>query len=313
MLAKAGGKADPVTLQDRLGSGRFAVTAELSPPRGAGTAAMAELAGVLRDWVDAVNVTDNQGSNVRMASWAGSVAVAAAGLEPIMQMTCRDRNRIALQSDLLGATALGVRNVLIMTGDHPSNGDHPTAKPVFDLNSFELLEAVRAMRDDGLLLSGRRLDPAPDCFLGAVENPFSAPGTHPAARLGQKVAAGAQFVQTQFVFDVPAFAGWMEQVREFGLHEQCHILAGVGVIRTQGALDFIADKLPGVDVPPEVYQRLHAAADIAAESVTLAAETIRQLREIPGVAGVHVLAAGHERAIPDLLAGAGLAELSHGR
>jgi methylenetetrahydrofolate reductase (NADPH) len=302
-----------VTLRERLDSGRFVVTAELSPPRGAGTGAMEQTAALLRDWVDAVNVTDNQGSNVRMASWAGSLALAAAGLEPIMQMTCRDRNRIALQSDLLGATALGIRNVLVMTGDHPSSGDHPTAKPVFDLNSFELLEALRAMRDDGLLLSGRRVDPRPDCFLGAVENPFSAPGSHPAQRLGQKVAAGAQFVQTQFVFDVPAFAGWMRQVGDLGLSGQCYVLAGVGLIRSRGALDFIADKLPGVDVPKDVYRRLHAAGDIAAESVRLAAETVRQLREIPGVAGVHLLATGLEQAIPDLLAGAGVAELSHGR
>jgi methylenetetrahydrofolate reductase (NADPH) len=299
-----------VTLRERLSSGRFAVTAELSPPRGAGTGAMTETAALLRDWVDAVNVTDNQGSNVRMASWAGSLAVAAAGLEPIMQMTCRDRNRIALQSDLLGAAALGVRNVLVMTGDHPSSGDHPTAKPVFDLNSFELLEALRAMRDDGLLLSGRRVDPAPDCFLGAVENPFSASENHPAQRLGQKVAAGAQFVQTQFVFDVPAFASWMTQVRDLGLHEQCYILAGIGVIRSRGALDFIRDKLPGVDVPEDVYRRLHAAADIPAESVQLAAEIVRQLREIPGVAGVHLLAAGHEQAIPHLLTEAGLTTAS---
>ena len=302
-----------MTLRERLDSGRFVVTAELSPPRGAGTASMEQTAALLRDWVDAVNVTDNQGSNVRMASWAGSLAVAAAGLEPIMQMTCRDRNRIALQSDLLGATALGIRNILVMTGDHPSGGDHPTAKPVFDLNSFELLEALRAMRDDGLLLSGRRVDPAPDCFLGAVENPFSAPDSHPAQRLGQKVAAGAQFVQTQFVFDVPAFAAWMTQVRDLGLPDQCYVLAGVGLIRSRGALDFIATKLPGVDVPGDVYHRLHAAADIAAESVRLAAETVRRLREIPGVAGIHLLAAGQEQDIPELLAGAGVAELSHGR
>jgi methylenetetrahydrofolate reductase (NADPH) len=300
-------------LRERLAAGSFAVTAELSPPRGAGADVMVKTAVELRDWVDAVNITDNQGANVRMASWAASLAVANAGLEPIMQMTCRDRNRIALQSDLLGAAALGIRNVLVMTGDSPKSGDHPDAKPVFDLDSFELLSALRAMRDEGVLMSGRRASPAPDCFLGAVENPFSSADSHPAERLGRKIAAGAQFVQTQFVFDVPAFEQWMARVRDLGLDETCAILAGVGVIRTQGALDFIRDKLPGVDVPDDAYRRLHAAADIAAESVQLAAETVRRLREIPGVAGVHLLAAGHEQAIPDLLTAAGLPEAGHAR
>src|SRR5579859_6289894 len=162
-------------LRDRLASGACAVTAQISRPRGAGTASVTEMAGLLRDWVDAVNVTDNQGANVRLASWAGSLATLAAGLEPVMQMTCRDRNRIALQSDLLGASALGIRNILLMTGDHPKSGDHPDAKPVFDLDSIQLLWTLRTMRDQHVLLSGRKLDPPPDCFLGAVENPFAPP------------------------------------------------------------------------------------------------------------------------------------------
>ena len=167
-----------MSLRDRLTSGSFAVTAEISPPRGASIDPITATAALLRDWVDAVNVTDNQGSNVRLASWAGSLAVLQAGLEPVMQMTCRDRNRIALQSDLLGASALGIRNVLVMTGDHPKFGDHPEAKPVFDLDSIQLLWTLRRMRDDHVLLSGRTLDPAPDCFLGAVENPFRSEGAH---------------------------------------------------------------------------------------------------------------------------------------
>src|SRR6516162_7988891 len=215
-----------MSLRDRLASGSFAVTAEISPPRGASTTKITETAAALKDWVDAVNVTDNQGSNVRLASWAGSLAVIKAGLEPVMQMTCRDRNRIALQSDLLGASALGIRNVLVMTGDHPKFGDHPGAKPVFDLDSIQLLWALRTMRDEGILLSGRRVSPRPDCFLGAVENPFAPPVPFRAERLGKKVAAGAQFVQTQFVFDVAAFGQWMTQVRDLGLHQRCHILAG---------------------------------------------------------------------------------------
>jgi len=158
-----------------LERGDFTVTAEIGPPRGAGTGAITRKVAALRDWVAAVNITDNQGASVRLASWAGSLAALAAGVEPVMQVTCRDRNRIALQSDLLGAAALGITNVLVMTGDHPSSGDHPAAKPVFDLDSAELLSALRAMRDDHVLLSGRTLDPAPDCFLGAVENPFAPP------------------------------------------------------------------------------------------------------------------------------------------
>jgi methylenetetrahydrofolate reductase (NADPH) len=258
--------------------------------------------------VDAVNVTDNQGSHVRLASWAGSLAVISAGLEPVMQMTCRDRNRIALQSDLLGACALGIRNVLVMTGDHPKFGDHPGAKPVFDLDSIQLLWTLRTMRDQHLLLSGRRLDPAPECFLGAVENPFAPPDAFRADRLGKKVAAGAQFVQTQFVFDVPAFARWMGQVRDLGLPGRCAILPGVGAVRSRRALDFMRDQVPGVYVPDDVYRRLTGVPPdrTAAEGVTLAAETVKQLAAIPGVAGVHLLVAGNEQAVPAILDQAGL-------
>jgi len=297
-----------MSLRERLASGGFAVTAEISPPRGAGTEPITATAALLRDWVDAVNVTDNQGSNVRLASWAGSLAAMAAGLEPVMQMTCRDRNRIALQSDLLGASALGIRNILVMTGDHPKFGDHPEAKPVFDLDSVQLLWTLRHMRDQGALLSGRRLNPAPDCFLGAVENPIAPPAEFRADRLGKKIDAGAQFVQTQFVFDVAAFRNWMAQVRELGLHQKCYILAGVGAVRSRNALDFMRDKVPGVNVPDDVYRRLRAvpADQTAAEGARLAVETIQQLREIDGVAGVHLLVAGNEQAVPGILDEAGV-------
>jgi methylenetetrahydrofolate reductase (NADPH) len=302
-------------LSDRLTSGGFAVTAEISPPRGAGTGAITETAGLLRDWVDAVNVTDNQGSNVRLASWAGSLAALAAGLEPVMQMTCRDRNRIALQSDLLGASALGIRNVLAMTGDHPKFGDHPEAKPVFDLDSIQLLWTLRHMRDQGAALSGKKLDPPPECFLGAVENPFAPPEGFRADRLGKKVEAGAQFVQTQFVFDVAGFGQWMAQVRDLGLHERCYILAGVGTVRSRRGLDFMRDNVPGVTVPDDVYRRLMAvpADQTAAEGARLAAETIKQLTTIEGVAGVHLFVAGNERAVPGLLEEAGVGAVRDGR
>jgi methylenetetrahydrofolate reductase (NADPH) len=297
-----------VSLRERLASGGFAVTAEISPPRGASTSKITKTAESLKDWVDALNVTDNQGSNVRLASWAGSLAVLAAGLEPVMQMTCRDRNRIALQSDLLGASALGIRNVLVMTGDHPKFGDHPGARPVFDLDSVQLLWTLRTMRDQHVLLSGRKLDPAPDCFLGAVENPFAPPVPFRAERLGKKIAAGAQFVQTQFVFDVPAFDRWLAQVRDLGLHEQCGILAGVGAVRSVRALEYMRDHVPGVEVPDDVDRRLRAVPPEkqTAEGVKVAAEIIQQLAEIPGVAGIHLLVAGNEQAVPDILQSAGV-------
>jgi methylenetetrahydrofolate reductase (NADH) len=225
-----------------------------------------------------------------------------------MQMTCRDRNRIALQSDLLGASALGIRNILVMTGDHPKFGDHPGAKPVFDLDSVQLLWTLRTMRDQHVLLSGRKLDPAPDCFLGAVENPFAPPVEFRADRLGKKVAAGAQFVQTQFVFDVPAFARWMAQVRDLGLTEHCAILAGVGAVRSIKALDYMQSHVPGVEVPDHVFQRLRKVppAQQTAEGIKLAAEIVQQVAEIPGVAGVHLLVAGNEQAVPAILDRAGL-------
>ena len=312
-----------MSLRDRLRAGSFAVTAEISPPRGASTEPVAATAALLRDWVDAVNVTDNQGSNVRLASWAGSLAALHAGLEPVMQMTCRDRNRIALQSDLLGASALGIRNILVMTGDHPKFGDHPEAKPVFDLDSVQLLWTLRHMRDQGALLSGRPLKPPPDCFLGAVENPSAPPAEFRAERLGKKIAAGAQFVQTQFVIsapvttveDVAAFARWMSQVRDLGLHQRCYILPGVGAVRSRNALDFMRDKVPGVQVPDDVYRRLRAvpADQTATEGARLAAETVRQLSAIDGVAGVHLLVAGNEQAVPGILDEAGVRAVRDGR
>jgi methylenetetrahydrofolate reductase (NADH) len=296
-------------LRARLESGGFAVTAEIGPPRGADAEAVGVKARLLRGWVDAVNITDNQGSHVRLSSWAGSLAALAAGVEPVMQLTCRDRNRIALQSDLLSASAMGIPNVLLLTGDHPKFGDHAEAKPVFDLDSVQLLWTARTMRDDGQLLSGRTLDPPPAWFIGAVENPFAPPERFRASRLGKKIAAGAEFVQTQFVFDVPAFARWVAEAGDLGLRERCHILAGVGPIRSLRALDHMRGNVPGVYVPDEIDRRLRLvpADRVAEEGMLVAAEIIQQVRELDGVAGVHVMAFGHEHAIPPVLERAGLA------
>lgn len=297
-------------LASRLAAGGFTVTAELSPVRGASAAAMAARAELLRGWVDAVNLTDNQGSHVRMSSWAAAIAAKAAGLEPIMQMTCRDRNRIALQSDLLGAVSVGIENFLFMSGDHPKFGDHPGAKPVFDLDSTQLTWTARTMRDDGKLLSGSELKPpAEGIFLGAVENPFAPPLEFRAERAGKKIAAGAQFMQTQYVFDTGVFAGWVRRLGDLGLLQRCHILAGVGVIRSARMLEFLSSgKVPGVVIPEPVKKRLNAVpeAQVGAEGAKLAAEIIAELRELPGVSGVHLLTAGYEKHTPALLEMAGV-------
>jgi methylenetetrahydrofolate reductase (NADPH) len=303
----------------RLASGQFAVTAEIGPPRGADLGPVERKAGSLRGWVDAVNITDNQSAAVRLSSLAGSIAAVRVGVDPIMQLTCRDRNRIALQSELLSASALGIPNIVIMTGDHPRQGDHSDATPVFDLDSTELLRVATTMRDEGRLMSGAELRPPPQWLLGAVENPPpgrdngspepGAPDPFDVAteRLAGKIDAGAQFVQTQFVFDVPAFAAWMARVRDLGLHRRCYILAGVGPVRSQRALAHLKG-IPGVHIPDEVAERLTAAgADgIRAEGEKLCAETIAALAGVPGVAGVHVMAINAESTIPGILQQAGV-------
>ena len=297
-----------LAFRESLERGDFTVTAEIGPPRGAGTGPITRKVSQLRGWVAAVNITDNQGAAVRLSSWAGSLAAMAAGVEPIMQMTCRDRNRIALQSDLLGAAAMGIPNILVMTGDHPKFGDHASAKPVFDLDSIQLLWAARTMRDEGKLLSGREVKPPPAWFLGSVENPGAPPAGFRAGRLGKKVEAGAQFVQTQYVFDAGPFAQWMSQVRDLGLHERCHILPGVGPISSLRALSHLEERVPGVQVPAELSRRLRGVPEdrVAEEAMTACAETISELRQIPGVAGVHVMAVGNEHRIPAILERAGV-------
>jgi len=292
----------PGRLAEALRTGRFAVTAEIAPPRGADTTRLRETARLLRGWVDAANVTDNQGARVRMSSLAGSAVLLAEGLDPVMQMTCRDRNRIALQSDLLAAGGLGVPNVLLMTGDRPERGDHPDAPGVFDLDSDSLTAAARALRDDATLLSGQTVDPAPRYLIGAVD-----PGAGEPERLARKAALGTEFVQTQFVFDVAAFAGWLARVRDLGLTQRCGVLAGVGPIRSLRALDVMAG-LPGVAVPPALERRLRGvpAHRVAEEGMAACAETVAALRELPGLAGVHVMAVAYEQGVPEILTAAGL-------
>lgn len=295
-------------LQTALQSGRFAVTAEIGPPRGADAGPIARKAELLRDWVDAANITDNQGSHTRLASWAGSILALRNGVEPVMQLTTRDRNRIALQSDLISAGAVGIPNVLMLSGDHPTFGDHPDAMPVFDLDSVQLIWTARLMRDQGRLLSGKPVKPAPQWLIGAVENPFAPPLRFRAQRMGKKVAAGAEFIQTQFVFDLDIFGRWMGEVTDLGLEQRCGVIAGVGPIRSVRAMEFIQTKVPGIHVPDEVVRRLRGVPSdqVAAEGMSLCVETIEKLRETPGVAGVHVMAFGHEQVVPELLERAGI-------
>jgi methylenetetrahydrofolate reductase (NADPH) len=301
-------------LRDALRDRRFAVTAEISPPRGADSEAIRKGARALHDWVDAANVTDNQGAMVRLSSLAGCVLALDEDVEPVMQLQCRDRNRLALQSDLLGAAALNVPNVLLLTGDHQEFGDHPEARGVFDLDSVQLLWTARTMRDQGKLLSGKTLKPAPAWLIGGVENPFAPPLAFRAERLGKKVAAGAEFVQTQYVFDVAHFSAWMQAARDLGLTQRCGVLAGVGPIRSLRALERM-QQIPGIVVPPAVEARLRGVPpeSVHDESIAMCAEIIIELRAIPDLAGVHVMAFGAEHLVPEILERAGLGRRAHAR
>jgi methylenetetrahydrofolate reductase (NADPH) len=290
-------------LRAALAAGRFVFTAEIGPPRGADPSSVTRKAELLRGWVDAANVTDNQGAHARMSSLGGSVLTQRAGVEPVMQLTCRDRNRIALQSDLLAAGALGIPNVLLLTGDHPRFGDHPDAKPVFDLDGVQLTWAARTLRDGGVLANGQRLSTPPSWFIGTVENPFAPPRRFRARRLAKKVAAGAEFVQTQYVFDVEVFERWMADLTALGVTERCAVIAGVGPVRSLRVLEFLRGGVPGIHVPDHVERRLRGVTSdrVAREGVDLCVETIQRLRTVPGVAGVHVMAFGFERGVPDIV------------
>jgi methylenetetrahydrofolate reductase (NADPH) len=312
--AQRGSTSKPLSrLQARLQEGEFVVTSELGPPRGAGVKDFRRKAQLLRDWIDAANVTDGQSAVVRMASWAGCIVAMQEGIEPVMQLQCRDRNRIALQADLLGASAVGIPNMLLLTGDHTRFGDQPDAKGVFDLDSIQLVWMARTMRDQKQLLNGRELRAAPAWFIGAVENPFAPPLQFRAERLGKKVAAGAQFVQTQYIFDVSIFERWMQQVRDLGLDKRCYVLAGVGPVKSLRALEHMRREVPGMYVPDSVVQRLRGVPEdrVSAEGLALCSEIVQQVRDIPGVAGVHVMAFGWEEAVPEILERAGVRSQSH--
>jgi 5,10-methylenetetrahydrofolate reductase len=289
-----------------LAGGTFAVTAEFSPPDSADPAAVFTQLDYFRDNVDAINVTDGSGANCHMSSLGVSALLLQAGFEPVMQIACRDRNRIAIQGDILGAAALGIRNLLCLTGDSTLVGDHSDSKPVFDLDSMSLLQTARVMRDEGRFLSGRKLNAVPRLFLGGADNPFAPPYGMRPMRLARKIAAGAQFVQTQYCFDLALLESYMQRVRDEGLHQRCHILIGVGPLGSARTARWLRSKVPGVHIPDEVVWRLEQAADPRAEGRRICVELIQAIRAIPGIAGVHIMATRQEQQIPDIVRESGV-------
>ncbi len=295
-------------LERVLRSGRFAVTAELNPPDSADPHSVYDRALVLAEVCDGINATDASGAHVHMSSVGVCALLTRAGYEPVLQVSCRDKNRIAIQGDLLGAAAMGVHNVLCLTGDGVQTGDQPEAKPVFDLDSISLLRMARTLRDQGQFLSGRKLDTPPHLFLGAASNPFVPPYDFRPLRLGKKVEAGADFIQTQYCFDVPRFREFMARIRELGLHEKVFILVGVGPLRSAKTAEWMRTNVPGVHIPDSVVERLRGAGKgkQRAEGKQLCIDIIQEVRDIEGVSGVHVMAYRQEELVAEIIEAAGL-------
>ena len=294
-------------LEKLLRKGEFVVTSELGPPRGASREDVEKKAELLKGYADAFNLTDCQTAMVRLSSIASGAILLDMGMEPVVQMTCRDRNRIAMQSDILGAASLGMKNLLCLTGDHQCFGDHPEAKGVFDLDSINQLDMFRQMRDEKKFQSGEDLkSEEPKLFLGAAENPFADPFQYRAARLAKKVKAGADFIQTQIIYNVEKFEEWMSMVRAMGLHEKVSILAGVTPVRSLGMAKYMKKNVPGMDVPDEIIKRLEGAEKKKAEGINICLEVIERVRKIEGVAGVHIMAVEWEEIVPEITERAGL-------
>lgn len=293
-------------LEKVLESGRFAVTTEAGPPKGTSAEVILKKADLLRHYCDAVNITDNQTAIVRMSSLAGCMLLKRRGVEPVMQIVCRDRNRIAIQSDVLGAVALGIGNILCLSGDHQKLGNHPEAKGVFDIDSTQLIQTLKNMRDEGKFLNGEAVSGEVPLFIGAAANPFADPFEVRVVRLAKKIKAGADFIQTQAVFDVAKFARWMEMVTERGLDKKVHILAGVIPIKSAGMARYMRDHVAGVSIPDGIVSRMEKAESAEEEGVKIALELIGQIREIPGVHGIHIMAIGWEKKVPEIVERAGL-------
>jgi len=293
-------------LEKVLESGRFAVTAEAGPPKGASSAVIQRKGELLRNCCDAVNITDNQTAIVRMSSVAGCIILKQLGAEPVMQMVCRDRNRIAIQSDVLGAVAMGIGNILCISGDHQKFGNHPTAKNVFDIDSIQLIQTLKNMRDEKKFICGEDISGEVPLFIGAAANPYADPFQFRVVRLAKKVKAGADFIQTQAVYDVAKFAQGMEMVTERGLDEKVHILAGLIPIRSVGMARYMRDYVSGVSIPDEIVNRMEQAKNAKEEGARIILDIIEQIKEIPGVHGIHIMAVGWEDIVPEVIEKAGL-------
>ncbi|WP_031513751.1 methylenetetrahydrofolate reductase [Desulfofalx alkaliphila] len=294
---KSGSKLEQV-----LTGGRFAVTAEIGPPKHANAEGIIKHGKVLKDYIHAANITDNQTAIARLSSIAAGVHLHNCGLEPVIQVTCRDRNRLAIQSDLLGAYSLGLRNVLCLSGDHQKFGNHPQSKNVFDIDSIQLLDMVRGMRDGKKFQCGEEIKQHhPKFFIGAAANPFADPFEFRVLRLEKKINAGADFIQTQCIFDMERFEKFMAMVRQRGLHKKTYILAGVTPLKSARAAKFMQQRVAGMLVPDEIIERMERAEDQRAEGIKICVEQIKHLKKIEGVAGVHIMAIAWEEVVPEIV------------
>jgi methylenetetrahydrofolate reductase (NADPH) len=288
-------------LERVLTEGHFAVTSEIGPPKGTSADFVRKTAEQLKSCCDAMNVTDNQTAIVRMSSLAACTLLRQMGIDAVMQMVTRDRNRLAMQSDILGAVALGIRNLLCLSGDHQKFGNHPTAKNVHDIDSIQLTQMVKTMRDEGLFMSGDKVSGDVPLFIGCAANPFADPFEFRVLRLAKKIRAGADFIQTQAVFDLPRFTAWMDMVRDQGLHEKAYILAGIIPMKSAGMARYMKKYVAGLMIPDELVKRMEHASDAKEEGVSIACELIEQLRDIPGVRGVHIMAVAWEEIVPEIV------------
>ncbi len=295
-------------LERLLQAGQFVVTGECGPPKGSDLDKVKQKAEFLIGHVDAVNVTDNQTAIVRMSSIGASALLVQMGLEPVMQMVCRDRNRIAMQSDVFGAYALGIRNMLCLSGDHQKFGNHAGAKNVYDVDSIQLIDMVRRMRDEGKVASGDDIEGVPRMFIGAAANPFGDPFAFRVTRLAKKIGAGVDFIQTQCIYNMDKFKAWMRQVVDQGLDQKVHILAGVTPLKSLGMARYVANNVSGIEVPDALIKRIKGVPrnNRAREGIQICIEQIQQLREIPGVHGIHLMAIEWEHKVPEIVEGAGL-------
>jgi methylenetetrahydrofolate reductase (NADPH) len=292
-----------------LAAGHFAVTSEVGPPRSADGAVIEHKAHLIKDYVDAINVTDNQTSVCRLCSLAACIRIKQLGLEPVLQMVTRDRNRIALQSDILGAGSFEINNILCLTGDHQHFGDHSNCANVFDLDSIQLIQTVKMMRDEGRLLGGHEFQERPQMFIGCAANPFASPNVEMrVARLAKKVAAGAQFVQTQCIYNMDTFKHFMKLAVDRGLHEKVAILAGITPMKNVGMAKYMQKRVPGIDVPEDIVKRIGGVPKEKQpeEGINLAVEQIEELKGVEGIKGFHIMAIEWEEKVPEIVERIGL-------